>query len=144
MTYGRTSRRGSGWRHQRVRAALAPTHFSPHGLRRRRGSLYYKRTGSLADVAALLGDSKRVAADHYVYALTDYREIDRTIARSHAPVASPGDGPVTDQPAEGACLQGGFEAWRAQIGRLGCAETAPLRGACVPWVLGLCVSGRPP
>jgi integrase len=55
-------------------------HFSPHGLRRRRGSLHYKRTGSLADVATLLGDSKRVAADHYVYALTDYREVDRTIA----------------------------------------------------------------
>jgi hypothetical protein len=35
-------------------------------LRRRRGSLYYKHTGSLADVAELLGDSKRVAADHYV------------------------------------------------------------------------------
>jgi integrase len=51
-------------------------HFSPHGLRRRRGSLHYKRTGSLAEVAELLGDSKRVAADHYVYALTDYREID--------------------------------------------------------------------
>ncbi len=55
-------------------------HFSPHGLRRRRGSLYNKRTGSLADVAELLGDSKRVAASHYVYALTDYREADRTIA----------------------------------------------------------------
>ena len=55
-------------------------HFSPYGLRRRRGSLYYKRTGSLAEVAELLGDSKRVAADHYVYALTDYREVDRTIA----------------------------------------------------------------
>jgi hypothetical protein len=27
---------------------------------------YYKRTGSLAEVAELLGDSKRVAADHYV------------------------------------------------------------------------------
>jgi hypothetical protein len=25
-------------------------------------------------------DSKRVAADHYIYALTDYREVDRTIA----------------------------------------------------------------
>ena len=55
-------------------------HFSPHGLRRRWGSLHYKCTGSLADVAELLGDSKRVAADHYVYALTDYREIDRRIA----------------------------------------------------------------
>jgi integrase len=52
-------------------------HFSPHSLRRRRGSLHYKRTGSLAEVAELLGDSKRVAADHYVYALVDYREVDR-------------------------------------------------------------------
>jgi integrase len=59
-------------------------HFSPHGLRRRRGSLYYKRTGSLAEVAELLGDSKRVAADHYVYALTDYREVDRTVALARA------------------------------------------------------------
>jgi hypothetical protein len=31
-------------------------------------------------VAELLGDSKRVAAEHYVYALTDYREADRSIA----------------------------------------------------------------
>lgn len=51
-------------------------HFAPHGLRRRRGSLHYKRTGSLAEVAELLGDSKRVAGEHYVYALTDYREVD--------------------------------------------------------------------
>jgi integrase len=58
--------------------ATGTPHFSPHGLRRRRGSLHYKRTGSLADVAELLGDSKRVAADHYVYALTDYREVDRS------------------------------------------------------------------
>lgn len=58
------------------RAAAIP-HFSPHSLRRRRGSLHYKRTGSLAEVAELLGDSKRVAADHYVYALVDYREADR-------------------------------------------------------------------
>jgi integrase len=60
--------------------ATGVPHFSPHGLRRRRGSLYYKRTGSLAEVAELLGDSNRVAADHYVYALTDYREVDRSIA----------------------------------------------------------------
>ena len=58
------------------RASGAP-HFSPHSLRRRRGSLHYKRTGSLAEVAELLGDSKRVAADHYVYALVDYREVER-------------------------------------------------------------------
>jgi hypothetical protein len=33
-------------------------HFTPHGLRRRRGSLHYKRTGSLAEVAELLRDFK--------------------------------------------------------------------------------------
>jgi integrase len=60
--------------------ATGTPHFSPHGLRRRRGSLHYKRTGLLADVAELLGDSKRVAAEHYVYALTDYREADRSTA----------------------------------------------------------------
>jgi integrase len=64
--------------------ATGTPHFSPHGLRRRRGSLHYKRTGSLAQVAELLGDSKRVAADHYVYALTDYREVDRSIALARA------------------------------------------------------------
>jgi len=55
-------------------------HFGPHALRRRRGSLHYKHTGSLAEVAELLGDSKRVAADHYVYALVDYREVERRLA----------------------------------------------------------------
>jgi integrase len=64
--------------------ATGTPHFSPHGLRRRRGSLHYKRTGSLADVAELLGDSKRVAADHYIYALTDYREVDRALALDRA------------------------------------------------------------
>ena len=48
-----------------------------------RGSLHYKRTGSLADVAELLGDSKRVASDHYMYALTDYREVDRAAGLRH-------------------------------------------------------------
>ena len=42
--------------------------------------LHYKRTGSLAEVAELLDDSKRVAADHYVYALADCREVGRAIA----------------------------------------------------------------
>jgi len=51
--------------------------FSDERFRRQSA---YKRTSSLADVAELLGDSKRVAADHYVYALTDYREVDRTVA----------------------------------------------------------------
>jgi integrase len=64
--------------------ATGTPHFSPHGLRRRRGSLHYKRTGSLAEVAELLGDSKRVAAAHYVYAPTDYREVDREIALARA------------------------------------------------------------
>jgi integrase len=64
--------------------ATGTPHFSPHGLRRRRGSLHYKRTGSLAEVAELLGDSKRVAVDHYVYALTDYREVDRSVAIARA------------------------------------------------------------
>jgi integrase len=67
--------------------ATGTPHFSPHGLRRRRGSLY-KRTGSLADVAELLGDSKRVASDHYVYELTDYREVDRSIALARASALS--------------------------------------------------------
>jgi integrase len=64
--------------------ATGTPHVSPHGLRRRRGSLNYKRTGSLAEVAELLGDSKRVAADHYVYALTDYREVNGEIALERA------------------------------------------------------------
>ena len=34
----------------------------------------------LAEVAELLGDSKRVAADDYLYALTNFREVDRSIA----------------------------------------------------------------
>jgi integrase len=63
-------------------------HFSPHGLRRRRGSLHYKRTGSLAEVAELLGDSKRVAGEHYVYALTDYAEVERAPLLARVP-----DGP---------------------------------------------------
>jgi integrase len=40
----------------KVCTATGTPHFSPHGLRRRRGSLHYKRTGSLADVVELLGD----------------------------------------------------------------------------------------
>ena len=39
--------------------ATGTPHFSPHGLRRRRGSLHYKRTSSFAEVAELLGDSTR-------------------------------------------------------------------------------------
>ena len=75
--------------------ATGTPHFSPHGLRRRRGSLHYKKTGSLAEVAELLGDSKRVAEQHYVYALTDYREADygkllERVRTVHTPV-NPGE-----------------------------------------------------
>jgi integrase len=57
--------------------ATGTPHFSPHSLRRRRGSLLQKQGRSLADVAEALGDTKVVAAEHYVFALGDYREIDR-------------------------------------------------------------------
>jgi HK97 family phage major capsid protein len=70
--------------HTKACVATGTPKFSPHRLRRRRGSLYYKHTGSLAEVAVLLGDSKRVAADHYVHALTHYREVDRSIALARA------------------------------------------------------------
>jgi hypothetical protein len=43
----------------------------------------------LAEVAELLDDSKRVASDHYVYALTHYREVDRTIALARISRAKP-------------------------------------------------------
>jgi hypothetical protein len=56
-----------------VRARRAACRTSRR-TRCRRGCLHHKRTGSLA--ADLLGDTKNVAAEHYIYALTDYREID--------------------------------------------------------------------
>lgn len=51
--------------------------FSPHALRRRRGSLLEKQGLSLAEVGEVLGDTKVITAEHYVYALGDYREVDR-------------------------------------------------------------------
>ena len=60
----------------RARKLAGVPHFSPHAFRRRRGGLHYNRTGSLVEVAELLGDTKDVAAEHYIYALTDYREVD--------------------------------------------------------------------
>jgi integrase len=51
--------------------------FSPHSLRRRRGSLLQKHGRSLAEVAETLGDTKVVAAEHYVFALGDWREVNR-------------------------------------------------------------------
>ena len=53
-------------------------------MSRRRST--FRLTGEIAEGTRLLnerellGDSKRVAAGHYVCALTDYREVDRTIA----------------------------------------------------------------
>jgi integrase len=57
------------------KAAGVP-HWSPHGLRRRRGSLLSKQGYSLAEVAERLGDTKVVTAEHYLYVLSDPREID--------------------------------------------------------------------
>jgi integrase len=50
--------------------------FSPHGLRKRRGSLLGKQGYSLAEIAERLGDTKVVAAEHYLYAIGDYAEVD--------------------------------------------------------------------
>jgi hypothetical protein len=60
--------------------ATGTPHFSPYGLRRRRGSLHSKRTGSLADVAELLGDSKRGRRRALRLRAHHYREVDRSIA----------------------------------------------------------------
>ena len=57
-------------------------HFSPHGLRMRRGSLLSKQGYSLAEVAERLGDTKVVTAQHYLYALGDYTEVDYADALS--------------------------------------------------------------
>jgi integrase len=40
--------------------------FSPHGLRKRRGSLLGKQGNSLAEIAERLGDTKVVTAEHYM------------------------------------------------------------------------------
>jgi integrase len=56
--------------------ATGSPHFSPHGLRKRRGSLRGKQGYSLAEIAERLGDTKVVTAEHYMYALGDYAEVD--------------------------------------------------------------------
>jgi integrase len=58
----------------RVCKATGTPHFSPHGLRRHRGSLHYKRAGSPAEVAELLA---RIGA-----ALNTRSRADREEARS--------------------------------------------------------------
>jgi integrase len=56
--------------------ATGTPHFSPHGLRKRRGSLLSKQGYSLAEIAERLGDTKVVTAEHYLFALGDYAEVD--------------------------------------------------------------------
>lgn len=51
-------------------------HFSPHGLRKRRGSLLSKQGYSLAEISERLGDTKVVTAEHYLFALGAYAEVD--------------------------------------------------------------------
>ena len=60
----------------RLQADWHTPHFSPHGLRKRRGSLLDKQGYSLAEIAEPLGDTKVVTAEHYLYALGDYTEVD--------------------------------------------------------------------
>jgi integrase len=56
--------------------ATGTPHFSPHGLRKRRGSLLAKQGYTLAEIAERLGDTKVVTAEHYMFALGDYAEVD--------------------------------------------------------------------
>jgi integrase len=64
--------------------ATGTPHFSPHGLRKRRGSLLSKQGYSLAEIAERLGDTKVVTAEHYLFALGDYAEVDYTAALDRA------------------------------------------------------------
>ncbi len=65
--------------------ATGTPHFSPHGLR---VDVEARSTTSgrarLPTWRSCSGDSKRVAAAHYVYSLTVYREADRSIALARA------------------------------------------------------------
>jgi hypothetical protein len=54
-------------RHTRVLAARAP---------QAQGSLLGKQGYSLAEIAERLGDAKVVTAEHYMYAIGDYGEVD--------------------------------------------------------------------
>jgi integrase len=70
--------RGANLRTAITRAckATGAPHFSPHGPRKRRGSLLSKQGYSLAEISERLGDTKVVTAEHYLYALGDYAEVD--------------------------------------------------------------------
>jgi integrase len=59
--------------------ATGTPHFYPHGLRKRRGSLLSKQGYSLAEISERLGDTKVVTAEHYLYALGDYTEVDYAV-----------------------------------------------------------------
>jgi integrase len=50
--------------------------FSPHELRKRRGSLLGKQGYSLPEIAERLGDTKNVTAEHSLFAIGDYAEAD--------------------------------------------------------------------
>ncbi len=87
------------WPLPRRLSASGTPHFSPHRLRRRRGSLHYKRTSSLAEVAQLLGDSGPRAST-----ITSTRS--STIARSSRaghPDASSARSDVPPRACTGAC-----------------------------------------
>jgi integrase len=53
----------------RVCKATGTSHFPPHGLRKRRGSLVSKQGYSLAEISERPGDTKVVTAEHYLYVL---------------------------------------------------------------------------
>ena len=60
-----------------------PRSLGPAERRERRGSLLSKQGYSLAEISERLGDTKVVTAEHYLYALGDYAEVDyaATLAR---------------------------------------------------------------
>jgi integrase len=72
-----------GWKGSALRTAITRAcrltgtpRFSPHELRKRRGSLLGKQGHSLAEIAERLGDTKVVTAEHYLFAIGDYAETD--------------------------------------------------------------------
>ena len=68
--------------------ATGTPHFSPHGLRKRRGSLLSKQGYSLAEIAERLGDTKVVTAEHYLLraSATTPRSTTRSLSTADRPV----------------------------------------------------------
>ena len=56
----------------------------PRGLRVRFARHELGPTTASETLTQTMTAAKRVAADHYVYALTDYREVDRSVALARA------------------------------------------------------------